>query len=73
MPYIITTYPEPTMAPGFVGTRHAVATLDEAREHAFGRMVEDRRREDAFDIPADGGTIGPLPDGTVIAAYNAAQ
>lgn len=80
MPYIITTYPEPTMAPGFVGTRRAVATLEEAREAAY---VAARHHDDTDDgeyetaahrIDEAGGTVGPLPDGTVIevtrVAYN---
>jgi hypothetical protein len=70
MPYIITTRE----------TRRAVATLDEARG-AVWRIITDadiddrpgtRRtwatveREKAMALPAAGGTVGPLPDGTVI-------
>lgn len=66
MPYIITTYPEPTMAPGFVGTRRAVATLDEAKGAVIRELAP--RIDSAFewDLGLDGGTIGPLPNGTVI-------
>ena len=63
-------------------TRTAVATLEEMRQKAFGAidraskmdrdMNSDEQRADRgfrlavrFDLD-DGGTVGPLPDGTVI-------
>jgi hypothetical protein len=74
MPYIVTTKRE--LEDDGMGrawfervSRHAVATLDEARETAL-RAVGERRdmyyceMEDA--VPESGGTVGPLPDGTVI-------
>lgn len=82
MPYIITTQkpthygPIPT-TDGGVKSRRAVATLDEARTsvakwmHYDGPPIYDRdewvRLDDAArSLPKAGGTIGPLPDGTVI-------
>jgi hypothetical protein len=60
-------------------SRHAVATLEEAREIAFDLIdarnphaTEDEHDAgaiapgDAHDLPEAGGTIGPLADGTVI-------
>lgn len=76
-PYIVTTS-EPFDAavhctrPAF--TRRAVATLDEARE-VIRQIAWDRppgqtpTPDDAMAIhalPESGGTVGPLPDGTVI-------
>jgi len=60
-----------------IDTRTAVATLKEMRQHARN-AVEDcaqapgwtpkyvAARNIARDLPAEGGSIGPLPDGTVI-------
>ncbi len=57
-------------------TRHAVATLDEAQEAAANELYDHainpgRTSQQAFydgvaDLPEAGGTVGPLPDGTVI-------
>ena len=52
-------------------TRTAVATLDEARTVAYfacdrAKPYEDPFKDEACDLPTEGGTIGPLPDGTVI-------
>ncbi len=57
----------------------AVATLDEAREAAAatvnaawtdrddaGIRPHYRMRNRALNLPGEGGTVGPLPDGTVI-------
>jgi hypothetical protein len=44
--------------------RRAVATLDEARAVAF--CVMPGGVAEALALPESGGTIGPLPDGTVI-------
>ena len=62
-----------------VTTRTAVATLKEARTSAFSILIGINHRdetgaqyidEDTFDaaraLPDAGGTVGPLPDGTVI-------
>lgn len=71
MPYIITTtHGERDMRWPRV-TRRAVATLDEAREVAWQAAREhgadaDTRRAHGGLKQATGGTIGPLPDGTVI-------
>jgi hypothetical protein len=81
MPYIITTkQPEP-LAPfdrprDMIETsRTAVATLDEAREDVVAtvEIAEDPDGprldslwEHAHGMDESGGTIGPLPDGTVI-------
>ena len=60
MPYIITTTTKPAGSPPGSKlvriSRRAVATLDEARAVA----------EQINELPASGGTIGPLPDGTII-------
>ena len=70
MPYIITTRRRTSTPEGFDPplTRRAVATLEEAK-----RAVRMNNRDvfysewfDRIDLPADGGTIGPLPDGTTI-------
>jgi hypothetical protein len=75
MPYIITTRqvakpPNERLAVStLIHSRRAVATLEEARERAYIEMAE---RGHAIDnvvppiIDESGGTIGPLPDGTVI-------
>ena len=78
MPYVITTRQPETHEPGFDGqlgnyvsgsvSRRAVATLEEARDVAQSLFTTHAKA----DAPAwrliedDGGTIGPLPDGTVI-------
>jgi hypothetical protein len=59
-----------------VKSRRAVATLDEAREAAHGivnRAPAGRAEQytsspgrDAMTLPESGGTVGPLPDGTII-------
>lgn len=62
---------------GWLVSRHAVATLEEARE--IGREMCNLGPGDQFghdhylpcsaqfdDLPESGGTVGPLPDGTVI-------
>jgi len=68
-------------ADGRIGplSRRAVATLDQARAYASEQVVQRSYRADDFnarawgdleqsaiDIAEHGGTIGPLPDGTVI-------
>lgn len=74
MPYIITTAGK--LADGTLhqwGDPVAVATLEEAREeaknHADNLPIEDKagpwyRAIDA--LPESGGSVGPLPDGTII-------
>jgi hypothetical protein len=52
-------------------SRRAVATLEEARREAgracLGSTSLDLRNvEQARTLPESGGTVGPLPDGTVI-------
>lgn len=80
MPYIIETRydHEPAArrleAAGYVGeafqlrhsvpTRTAVVTLDEARDYTFNARVNDDGQIEP--LPESGGTVGPLPDGTVI-------
>ena len=81
MPYIITTLPEfqgdRANGAGFKQnvTRTAVATLDEARDVCWKALADVPRyglQEAAInsaqvhDLTAEGGTVGPLPDGTVI-------
>ena len=68
MPYIITTIPAPGAfhdngSPVFE-TRTAVATLDEA--DLYLQRLDQWQSVDVRDLPAEGGTVGPLPDGTVI-------
>jgi hypothetical protein len=77
-PYIITVSqtPEHDGATGFVRSRRAVATLEEARDEAYRIVVEkgfERGRPllghmaDAIDLYSEsGGKVGPLPDGTMI-------
>jgi hypothetical protein len=70
MPYIITTTHD--REPDWPGeqTRRAVATLEEAREAAKDALPASAnlsRHFEAEDLPESGGTIGPLPAGTVIA------
>lgn len=56
-----------------VSSRRAVATLEEARQHCFA-VPPDESYYGEFDdfyeavaaLPESGGTVGPLPDGTVI-------
>jgi hypothetical protein len=47
-------------------TRRAVATLDEAREALCDAIHAVDPDATVFDIGGDGGSVGPLPDGTVI-------
>ena len=82
MPYIITTkrlMPHDAGARAHNSDdwpRTAVATLDEARHEAWG-VVQGRNwmtdvsayqavSDEARALPTEGGTVGPLPDGTVI-------
>jgi hypothetical protein len=46
-------------------SRRAVATLDEARMHTW-RTVSLQAAYAVSALPESGGTVGPLPDGTVI-------
>jgi len=79
MPYIITTERTDVAAHGGtfqnVLSRIAVATLDEARRITAREYREHVHRFMGFDtrwITESGGTIGPLPDGTVIEVRTAA-
>jgi len=73
VPYIITvTEPANADASDVWKDRTAVATLDEARKAAYAAIGENDNPP-YFDghfavdsLEADGGTVGPLPDGTVI-------
>ena len=80
MPYIITTTADdphvgtPAMERVTV-TRTAVATLDEARDvvtgiveerEPFSHKVQETAGSNLSAMRESGGTIGPLPDGTVI-------
>lgn len=53
------------MRGAFVLSRRAVATLDEARMHVW-RTVSLQAAYAVSALPESGGTVGPLPDGTVI-------
>jgi len=74
MPYVITTRYSDCDFPDSCGecdiTRTAVATADDARRAiiAIGEQHDTWIGGDALHGPIDrnGGTIGPLPDGTVI-------
>jgi hypothetical protein len=46
--------------------RRAVATLDEAHDYIGTMTDDDAVWNDARHVIESGGTIGPLPDGTVI-------
>ena len=65
MPYVITTKrPFTRQLVGCHSTsRRAVATLAQARIWVTYRMPAGG----PVDLPESGGTVGPLPDGTVIA------
>jgi hypothetical protein len=77
MPYIVTTkrpakvdHDEERAEREHV-SRRAVATLEEARDFIYSLCaetdVDDERIADDIDrLPESGGTVGPLPDGTVI-------
>lgn len=84
MPYVITTTsPDPCVAYSTprrpVVSRHAVATLEDARIEA-ARVIPEHASVDvrehpitwrhahtlAATLPESGGTVGPLPDGTTI-------
>ena len=80
MPYIITTTADdphvgtPAMERVTV-TRTAVATLDEARDvvtgiveerEPFSHKVQETAGSNLSAMRESGGTVGPLPDGTVI-------
>jgi len=78
MPYIITTATplrgEPVHEPLDRITRTAVATLEEAREACYDVLIKlDNDPAPYFDahfavdnMDDSGGSVGPLPDGTVI-------
>jgi hypothetical protein len=82
MPYIVTTKQRvPNWdgvgdAPLMRGFRRAVATLEEARQSCVralyaanapqGDVSGPRLWTAAYELPESGGTVGPLPDGTVI-------
>jgi hypothetical protein len=70
MPYTITTiHPDRSEEDGgsAADERQAVATLDEARNAVWQAVqAQERFRADAFTITESGGSVGPLPDGTVI-------
>jgi hypothetical protein len=56
--------------------RRAVATLEEARTLASDAVYDAGLKtvvdaEQAFTIPVSGGSVGPLPDGTVIEVEHA--
>jgi hypothetical protein len=68
MPYVITTEERYHGGPQH---RRAVATLEEAREWVYRSLDRDPlpvagRLGMAMGLPESGGTLGPLPDGTVI-------
>ena len=79
MPYIVTTltpnHDDIVAGCSMVSTletRTAVATRDEAREAVEGEVsivgvhIDRAAMDAARNMPESGGTIGPLPDGTVI-------
>jgi hypothetical protein len=78
-------YPDSGVGGVQIESRFAVATLEEARELSveivrsnfdahdpFGN-TEPPLMDDAYGIPEVGGTIGPLPDGTVIEVRKSAN
>lgn len=72
-PYIVTTTEIGPQGHDPIASRRAVATLDEAREGALteielgGHGVADfELLKRADTLPESGGTVGPLPDGTLI-------
>lgn len=72
-PYIVTTKARenlPPLAPSWRVSRHAVATLEEAKAEAASIVEQREHDDDQFFatalLPESGGTVGPLPDRTVI-------
>jgi hypothetical protein len=72
MPYIITTK-RTCRCDGseHIGSesRRAVSTLEEARHHAYDetrRVDSGTGHRSAWRISSSGGSVGPLPDGTMI-------
>ena len=78
MPYVITTITRRPLHPDDTAptdaesvSRRAVATLEEARDvwdAALTALGDSTGNYDSTpeDMPEPGGTVGPLPDGTVI-------
>ena len=82
MPYIITTtgprhvpFDDGDYIDGTETTRIAVATLEEARDvvtgiveerEPFSHKVQETAGSNLSAMRESGGTVGPLPDGTVI-------
>jgi hypothetical protein len=73
MPYVVTTKRPPLSFDPFNPratpervSRRAVTTLEEARAAVITALVELAAPPTAFSIDESGGTIGPLPDGTLI-------
>jgi len=82
MPYIITTrtpYHDEEHGADSIDTRTAVATLDEARHAVFCTDAVTlaptpdyaRVANRLHEMTEAGGTVGPLPDGTVIEVKHA--
>lgn len=68
-PYIVTTK-QPSLAlqdePLIERSRRAVATLDEAMDYLCELVLFAGDPDAALPVDESGGTVGPLPDGTVI-------
>jgi hypothetical protein len=76
-PYIVTSgqpfrYEDANVGGIQVESRHAVATLDDAKRAAHNVVIEHMGGAhagygiDCYRLPGSGGTVGPLPDETVI-------
>lgn len=74
MPYIVTAVkdPAPDVIPPSVA-RRAVATLEgrEVWNSLYGVEIPNREQvvKQIAALPESGGTVGPLPDGTVIKVF----
>jgi hypothetical protein len=69
VPYIITTlhpWADATEPARRARTRRAVATLDEAKGAVIRELGPRIDSAYEWDLGLAGGTVGPLPDGTVI-------
>lgn len=84
MPYIITTMPAGSAAHPERMSRRAVATLEEARwdgVRLIQRITQNGSNVEPYEewhalmdaLPEAGGTVGPLPGGTVIEVRSASR
>jgi hypothetical protein len=70
VPYIVTTSYRSAHTSAFdrVRSRHAVATLEEARDYVWAKFGWPSLAGVREAIREDGVPVGPMPDGTVVEA-----